>query len=196
MKSVIRAFIAIDLSSETQLKLEQVSAHLRESLKDIPIRWVQVENIHLTLKFLGDVSLSNLEVLQKMLNSEVAGHVPFEISVGELGAFPNPRQPRVIWIGVEGPSELKAVQYGIETQMERLGYAREERPFSPHLTLGRVSRNISSQDLRRIGELLDVYKVGFLGATQVKTINLYKSDLRPGGAVYTCLFSAPLSTPS
>lgn len=131
MKSVIRAFISIDLSSEIQLKLEQVSAHLRESLKDIPIRWVQVENIHLTLKFLGDVSLSNLEVLQKMLCSEVAGHVPFEISVGKLGAFPNSRQPRVIWIGVEGPSGLKAIQYGIETQMERLGYTRGTVFFPP-----------------------------------------------------------------
>jgi 2'-5' RNA ligase len=196
MKAVIRAFIAIDLSPEIQQKMEEVSAHLRENLKEIPIRWVQVENIHLTLKFLGDVSLSNLEVLKKMLMTEVAGHVPFEISVGKLGAFPNSHQPRVIWIGVEGPSELKAVQYGVETQMERLGYTREERPFFPHLTFGRVSRNASSHDLRHIGEVLEDTRVGSLGSTQVRTINLYKSDLQPGGAVYTCLFSAPLSTPS
>jgi 2'-5' RNA ligase len=191
--SVIRAFIAIEMSPEIRRRLDQVSDELKRRLKDIPVRWVPVENIHLTLKFLGDVSVANLEVLKKILQSEIAGHHPFEMSVGELGAFPSNRRPRVIWVKVQAPAELEAVQRGIETESTRLGYAREERAFSPHLTLGRVSRNASSRDIHRISEVLDSYKVGFLGATRVQTVHLFRSDLQPGGAVYTCLFTVPLS---
>jgi len=189
---VIRAFIAIEMSPEIQKQLDQVSSQLKDLLQGVPIRWVKVENIHLTLKFLGDVSITNVEVIQKMLAAEVAGHHPFEISVGELGAFPDTRRPRVIWIKVQAPPELTAVQFGIETQTERLGYAREERLFYPHLTLGRVSRGARSGDVHRISEAFDTVKVGFLGATRVKAINLYRSDLKPGGATYTCLYSAKL----
>jgi 2'-5' RNA ligase len=190
---VIRAFIAIEMSPEIQQQLDQVSNQLKDLLKGIPIRWVKAVNIHLTLKFLGDVSITNVEVIQKMLAAEVAGHHPFEISVGELGAFPDTRRPRVIWIKVQAPPELNAVQFGIETQTERLGYAREDRPFFPHLTLGRVSRGARSGDIHRISEALDTLRVGFLGATRVRAVNLYKSDLKPGGAVYTCMYSAQLT---
>lgn len=193
MKSVIRAFIAIALSSEIQAELSQISNELQSRLKGVPIRWVPVENIHLTLKFLGDVSNANLEILKSVLNKEASGHNPFEISVGELGAFPNLRRPRVIWVNIQAPGELAAIQYGIEAQMTRLGYPPEERPFHPHLTLGRVTRSASAQDLQKIFDVLSKYKVGFLGATRVLTLDLYKSDLQPGGAKYTCLHRAVLN---
>ena len=192
--SVIRAFIAIELSPEIQNRIEEVTGELKQRLHNVPVRWVPVKNIHLTLKFLGDVSLSNLEVLTKILKSEASSRVPFEISIGDLGAFPSMRRPRVIWVGVEAPPELQAVQRGIEMETARLGYAREERPFTPHLTLGRVSRGATSQDSRRIAEVLSTYQVGFLGATRVQAVHLFKSDLQPGGAVYAKLFSAPLIT--
>lgn len=193
MSSVIRAFIAIEMSPEIQRGLGQVSDQLRAELKDAPVRWVRAENIHLTLKFLGDVSVGNLEILQKMLAAEVSGHAPFEISVGEIGAFPNTRRPRVLWIKVQAPQELTAMQYGIDGMTERLGYAREERPFFAHLTLGRISRGANPADVRRVSEVLDTFKVGFLGATRVAEVHLYRSDLGPGGAAYTRLFSARLA---
>jgi 2'-5' RNA ligase len=190
--SVIRAFIAIDLSEEIQLRLEDVQKNYRAQLYNIPIRWVASENIHLTLKFLGDVSLSNLNILTDMIQTEISSHHQFDISVGGSGAFPNHRQPRVIWVGVEAPAELAAIQNGIETTTARLGYASEERPFSPHLTLGRVSRNISSQDMKIISKILDSTKVGFLGVTCVDKVHLYRSDLQSTGAVYTQIFSSSL----
>jgi 2'-5' RNA ligase len=190
--SVIRAFIAIDLTPEIIQRLEQVSAQLRKRLEGVPVRWVPVDNIHLTLKFLGDVSLANVDMLKKILLSEVEGHHAFEISVGGLGAFPSPRRPRVVWVGVEAPAELAAVQNGVESAMARLGYAREDRPFSPHLTLGRVSRNAVGGDERLIGEAIEAIKLGFLGAACVNQVHLYKSDLHPNGAVYTRLFTASL----
>ena len=192
--SVIRAFIAIELSSEIYARLNEVEDQLQKRLEAGVIRWVPAQNIHLTLKFLGDVSLANLEVLKKILASEVSKYAPFEISVGELGAFPSIRRPRVIWVGVQAPQDLSILQHGIETEMAGLGYAPENREFSPHLTLGRISRNASSQDLRKIGDVLSTNKVGYLGAARVFSVNLFRSDLKPGGAVYSKLMTAPLKT--
>jgi 2'-5' RNA ligase len=190
--SVIRAFIAIDLSPDIRRMLEQVTRQLRDQLVDVPIRWVPVDNIHLTLMFLGDVSVKNLEMLTKVLQNEISMHHSFEFSVGGLGAFPNNRHARVLWVGVEAPAELVNVQRGIETAVSRLGYAREDRPFSAHLTLGRVARNATSKDVHLISEVLESTTVGFLGVTQVDEIHLLKSDLRPTGAIYTRVFSARL----
>ena len=189
---VIRAFIAIDLSPEIQKQLDEVLRNYRAQLPNIPIRWVSASNIHLTLKFLGDVSLSNLNLLTEMIQKEVSTHHEFDISVGGSGAFPNNRQPRVVWVGVEAPPELNAVQSGIETATARLGYSREERAFSPHLTLGRVSRNANSQDVKAISKVLESMRIGFLGATCVEKVHLYRSDLQPTGAVYTQIFSSSL----
>jgi 2'-5' RNA ligase len=191
--NVIRAFIAISLSPEIYRSLDQVMLHLQERLPDAPVRWVVVKNIHLTIKFLGEVSISNLELLTKILHAEASHHQPFEISVGDLGAYPSIKRPRVIWVGVEAPPELHALQRGIETETTRLGYVRENRGFSPHLTLGRVSRSANSLDIRRISDILGNCKVGYLGAARVQGVNLYRSDLQPSGAVYTEIFSAPLS---
>ncbi len=190
--SVIRAFIAIDLSAEIQRRLDDVVHNYKEQLASIPIRWVAAANIHLTLKFLGDVSVSNLNMLTDLIQTEISGHHQFDISVGGSGAFPNIRQPRIIWVGVEAPAELTAIQNGIEATTGRLGYAREERAFSPHLTLGRVSRNATSQEIKAITKALDATKVGFLGVTCVEKVHLYRSDLQPNGAMYTQIFSSSL----
>lgn len=189
---MIRAFIAIELSKEIIQHLDQVSRELQDRLPGIPVRWVPAANIHLTLKFLGDVSESNLDVLTKILHNVVSLHHPFEVSVGGLGAFPKIHQPRVIWIGLEAPPELISIQHAIESETSRLGYAQENRAFSPHLTLGRVSRNATAQDMHAIASQLEHSKVGFLGATRVEAIHLFRSDLQPGGAIYTSLFVAPL----
>jgi 2'-5' RNA ligase len=192
MMAVIRAFIAVDLSQDIQNRLDEVVNKYKSQLIQIPIRWVAGSNIHLTLKFLGDVSISNLNVLTDMIQTEISSHHQFEISVGGSGAFPNIRQPRIVWVGVEAPPELTAIQNGIEATTGRLGYAREERAFSPHLTLGRVSRNATSQDVKTISKVLESTKVGFLGATCVEKVHLYRSDLQPTGAVYTQIFSSSL----
>jgi 2'-5' RNA ligase len=96
----------------------------------------------------------------------------------------------VIWVGVEAPQELDFLQRGIDLATARVGYSPDRRAFSPHLTLGRVSRNATPRDVSRIGEVLSKEKVGFLGVARVSAVHLYRSDLQPGGAVYTKLFSA------
>ncbi len=190
--SVIRAFIAISLSDEIHSNLGQVISALKSRLPGSPLRWVPANNIHLTIKFLGDVSISSQEILFKMLQSEVARHPAFEISVGNLGVFPSVHRPRVVWAGVNAPQELITLHHAVEVEMNRLGYASEDRPFSPHLTLGRVSRNAKPGDYRQIADVLSASKVGFLGAIRVEAVDLYRSDLHSDGAVYTKLFSVPL----
>lgn len=192
LMSIVRAFIAVDLPSDLQARLAQVGQDLNAEMGDMPIRWVSAGHMHLTLKFLGDVSLNNLEVVTDILRSEAAARDEMVISLGGMGAYPKPRQPRVIWVGVEAPDELKTLQRGIDRLTARVGYARETREFSPHITLGRVSRNASPGDVRQIGAVLCAKKVGFLGVARVTAVQLYRSDLQAGGAVYTRLFSAPL----
>jgi 2'-5' RNA ligase len=190
--SVIRAFIAIEMSSEIQNGLDELSSQLKGQLQGVPVRWVPVKNIHLTMKFLGNVSPANIEVMKRILQVEASKHEMFEISVGELGAFPSIRRPRVAWVKVQAPTELSALQRGIEDETSRLGYSPEKREFKPHLTLGRISRNTNSANVRRFSEVLESYKVGYIGAMCVRPIQLYRSDLKPSGAEYTCLSNAPL----
>ena len=190
---VIRAFIAINLSADVLERIEQVALDLKKRMNSVPIRWVPTENIHLTLKFLGNVSTANLELLKDILGNVASNHHECDISVGGIGVFPKPHNPRVIWVGMEVPQELFNLQREIEIETARLGYSREHRPFSPHLTFGRVSRNASTEDVHIIAENLENYKVGFLGATRVRTVYLFRSDLKPEGAEYTPIHSAALN---
>ena len=190
--AVIRSFIAIELSLQVKQKLDQVARQLQQKLAGLPVRWVPVTNIHLTLCFLGDVSTTNLPMVISELQSETSQHPPFEMVVGELGAFPNAIHPRVVWIGVQFPPVLAALQSGLAARMKRLGYTNEERGFTPHLTLGRVSRTAAPGDVRRIGEFIQKVEVGQLGVVAVQEILLFRSDLTPTGAVYERISTSPL----
>ena len=189
----IRAFIAVSLPPILGSQLDLTSRQLREMLPAVPIRWVPVKNIHLTLKFLGNIPEQNLGALKESLNIEASRHRSFEIGLGLPGAFPSINRPRVIWVGVTAAEELKELARGIEHQTESLGYPSEERPFSPHLTLGRVGRQVSPGEIRLISDAVQSLKIEAAGTTRVTEIHLYRSDLNPGGAVYTRLYSASLS---
>ncbi len=190
--SVIRSFIAVDLPDSIGAKLDQASAQLQERMAGLPVRWVPAVNIHLTLKFLGDVSEKNISMINRILQAETASHRQFEISVGGFGVFPNYTHPRVIWVGVEAPDELISLQRRIDIETARLGYAPDQRAFDPHLTLGRVSRNVTPNQLRQASEILKNHRLGFLGAARIGNVNLFRSDLGREGAVYTKIFTANL----
>jgi len=190
--SLLRAFIAVELPPEIHKAIESKTAPIRAALNASLIRWVPSANIHLTLKFLGDVSPANLEMLSQMLTVEVAKHQVFEMEFEGLGAFPNPRRPRVIWIGIQAPTGLEALQHGIEAAAATMGYPPDKRPFSPHLTIGRVKQKVNVAGMQKIRSALEENQVGSLGTTLVTAMHLFKSDLKPTGAVYTRLFSAPL----
>jgi 2'-5' RNA ligase len=121
---------------------------------------------------------------------------PFDLQVGGLGSFPSPKRPRVIWIGIQAPPGLASLRDSIESAVEGLGFPREGRSFSPHLTIGRVNQRASGADQQRLAVALKTTKVGPLGTALVEAVLLFKSELKSGGPVYTKLFSAPLIDPT
>ena len=189
--NAIRSFIAIVLPDSIQEQLDGIIARLKGSLPG-GVRWVPTNNIHLTLKFLGDVSPTNMQTLMTILRAEVSRQKAFSITIAELGAFPSPRRPRVLWIGVSAPPQLSSLVRLVESETRKLGDTPEVRPFSPHLTLGRVSQNTTPPQVRQIADALAEMNVGQLGQADVREVVLFKSVLTPKGAEYTALLKVPL----
>jgi 2'-5' RNA ligase len=191
---MLRTFIALEIPPAIQSAIAHSTASLKNDLPKKIVRWVAPQNVHLTLKFLGDVSSTTLEHLAEALKREAALHRTFSMSVGGLGAFPTPRRVRVIWVGLEAPPALETLRRGVETAAAQLGYAPEERSFSPHLTIGRVGQTVSASDLQRIRTVLEATKVGALGTVRVEAVHIFKSDLQPGGSIYTHLYTLPMKS--
>jgi RNA 2',3'-cyclic 3'-phosphodiesterase len=188
----IRAFIAIELPEAIRQQLNQIELQIQTKAGEAgkrAVRWVPTSNMHLTLKFLGEVSTANIQALARMLQAEAGRYAAFDFTIGELGAFPNARRPRVIWVGADAPASLMGLQKAIEAETRLLGYPGEERPFSPHLTLGRITQSAHPEEVALVAHALDEMNVGRLGTTRVDKVHLFKSDLRPSGAVYTSLHS-------
>ncbi|MDH7487665.1 MAG: RNA 2',3'-cyclic phosphodiesterase [Anaerolineae bacterium] len=189
----LRTFIAIELDDQVLRALAAVQSKLEAALPPRSVRWVRPEGIHLTLKFLGDTPAARLEEVQRALAAAAARVAPFSFSVEGLGCFPNPRRPRVIWVGVKEPTgALARLWQAVEAEVAPLGWPTEARGFQPHLTLGRVQRHVSSADLRALGELVEKSEVGRLGSMTVRAVSFIRSDLKPTGAVYTTLAEAHL----
>jgi 2'-5' RNA ligase len=181
----IRSFIAIDISREIQDHLKQVINRLGNGIHQKVVRWVNVENIHLTLKFLGNIPVSDIQTVSGAIDKVLTRRPKFTLNVGHLGAFPTVRNPRVVWVGVEAPPVLSEIVYDLENQLEDLGFPREKRAFSPHLTLGRVSKNARFDEVKKLGEVIQSSQVGAIGCELVEAVHLFKSDLRSSGSVYS-----------
>jgi 2'-5' RNA ligase len=189
--SLLRTFIAVEIPLDIRQTVCAATSKLRNEL-GVLIRWVPIENMHLTLKFLGDISPSNVDLLSGMLRAETDLFNYFDLRLNGLGSFPSLKRPRVIYIGIQAPAALESLQRGIESASRRLGYESEERGFSPHLTIGRVKQNVTATEQQAIRRALENTKIDSLGTARVDSVQLFKSDLRPTGSVYTRLFSATL----
>jgi RNA 2',3'-cyclic 3'-phosphodiesterase len=193
--SMLRAFIAVEIPAEIQQKIHRETSNLRKGIDSL-VRWVPPQNMHLTLKFLGDVSPNSLEFIKQMLRTEAETIACFDIHLAGLGAFPNLKRPRVLYVGIQAPAALDALARAIDSASRRLGYEPEERPFSAHLTLGRVRQNANAAEQMQIRRTIEGTQVDLLGTAKVDSVHLFKSDLNPGGSVYTRLYSAPLKKTS
>lgn len=152
------------------------------------VAWVKASNLHLTLKFLGDVEEQRIEAIATSLTKAAAQVDAFDLTIGGFGAFPTRARPRVIWVGANGP-RLHALVESIESALEPLGFPRETRPFAGHITLGRVrARSTRGLSCHTGAE-------GHHGATRVTRIVLMRSQLTPGGASYTELGVFSLAPP-
>jgi 2'-5' RNA ligase len=191
--SFLRVFIAIELPAHVCDAIQKQTVRLRQTLGNDLVRWVPTQNMHLTLKFLGDTNSSHLDFLKQMLAREADSHPQFDLQLGGLGAFPTLRRPHLLWIGIHASADLASLQRDVEAGTTRLGYEQDERAFSPHLSIGRVRQNINPPESQKIRAALDTIQLGNIGVARVDSIHLFKSDLQPSGSIYTKLFSAPLS---
>jgi len=165
---------------------------MRNALPHSLVRWTADDNLHLTLKFLGDIPLNRVDSVAKSLTRTAATTTRFAVQARGIGSFPTPKRPRILWAGVHPPADLVDLQEGIETALSKLGFTGEERPFTPHLTIGRIKQPVSPADQQALSAALDQIPQSDLGTLEVDAVHLYKSDLRPGGSIYTKLSSAPL----
>lgn len=178
----MRTFIAVELPEEVKTRVAEVSAGLSKTGADV--KWVELQNLHLTLKFLGEVGQEKIEAVFEKTQHAAAGTKAFQLALESTGCFPNPKRPRVIWIGLSaGKTELVQLAARLENEMASLGFPREDRPFAGHLTIGRVR---SPKNLDRLLAAMNGTAFSHSGVT-VDHVVVMKSDLTPRGPVYSRL---------
>ena len=188
----IRSFIALPIPDPVRDVLRGTIENLDDGIGE-RIRWVRPEGIHLTLKFMGDIDVKVINELVSLLPAVANEFAPFELTLAELGCFPNNRRPRVLWAGVKGNlSTLRDLHIAIDSLVGNVGLPREQREFSPHLTLGRVKRNLSENHIRHIGELIKTTNLPDNPSWINPTINLMRTELDPAGSRHYLVKSFPL----
>ena len=189
MKQRIRTFVAVEISSAVRQFAAELIDEFRTAGADA--KWIDPQNLHVTLKFLGDVDAREIHQPCRAVQDAVGDVAPFEFAVRGAGAFPNPNRPRTIWLGVgPGDEEMVALNRRIEPPLEKLGFRREARRYQPHLTIGRVRRG--GPGVRELGELIRHYADFDVGRTTVSEVIVFSSRLDRSGPTYEALARAPL----
>jgi 2'-5' RNA ligase len=185
----VRSFLAINLPVQVVRRIVDEAAGLKPAVAaaGLKVRWVPAANVHLTLRFLGSVKVDAIEAIRDRLARDLPSHGSFELEVRGLGASPRPAHPRVLWAGVVASAPLAALQQQMEGWLEELGFPREERPFHPHLTVGRVTGGAGSLEAA-LAERAD----RVLGGGRVTEVVIYESRTLRGGAEYRPLARIPL----
>jgi len=190
----IRAFIAIELPVEIRRSIHQVVEVYQRSFKPGWVRWVGDNNLHLTLKFLGDTPMQSLPAIQTWMDLIAAENRVFTVCIAGSGMFPSARKPRVIWLGLDAKKQLADLARSLDDQLGELNIPKEERPFSPHLTIGRVSRELSDQEMMKLGEVVLRNQPGEVGKLTVDHIALMRSELRPEGPLYSVIHRSVIAS--
>ena len=179
MNETIRLFMAIDLPEQVKDVLVETAVALSKNVPNRAVRWVGREQMHLTLRFLGDTAVSQLPDLQRELAELVGKHQPFSLRLRGVGAFPNQKRPRVVWAGLAGDlTPLRKMQAEMEERVVALGWLPEKWAYNPHLTLGRVKDASAARGLNWAVKLEE-------RAFGVTAVQLMRSELRPSGPVYS-----------
>lgn len=184
----MRLFLAIDLGAELRHAVYESTAPLREAAP--ALAWVREEQLHLTLKFYGDVDEGRVSAIVDAMRGVAARHRVIELAVGEAGAFPGFRRARVVWLGVEREPRLELLHHDVEVASEALGFEVDGRAFRPHLTLARVRGRADEAALRALQRA--ARGVNFRGTLVVRSLDLMRSDLTSAGSRYILLDAAPL----
>ena len=188
----VRVFVALNLDDALRARIE---TELLEPLREmVPgVRWTPRENLHVTLAFLGDRSPQEVRDVEHVLRDVAADRTAFDVRLSGLGVFPNASKPRVVWLGLEDPSYVRALHRSFERERGRLGVAAEGRAYHPHVTLGRVTG--AGDGPTRAGLARALSTVNFEATVRLTSVDLMQSDLTPAGSRYTRLVAIPLEPP-
>lgn len=179
----VRTFIAINMTDEIKEILIKIQSELKKANADV--KWVGHEGMHITLKFLGNVMIGQLESVYQMVLEATSHFNQFSLSLTSIGAFPNLSSPKVVWVGVDkGKEECIELAKRIDDNLLRLGFPVEQKEFIPHLTLGRVK---SPRDRKELSKLISKLKFESFGQMEVSSIEVMGSQLTPKGAIYTTM---------
>ena len=186
---MIRAFFAIELPGNVKDEIGRLQESLKKTGADV--KWVRPQGVHLTLKFLGQVAEEVIDPLAEAVSRTVASFPALELQLSQAGVFPGQKRPRVAWVGLDGDlAGLASLQKAVEERAAEFGFAMEKRPFNPHLTLGRVRSGRNKNLLLAALEGLEPNPLRLVA----REVILFKSDLKPSGAVYTPLKCLPLKS--
>ncbi len=188
---IIRTFVAVELPAEICKRLADTQAQLRGAMgaAEKAVRWSRADGVHLTLQFLGDVPSGSIDAILGGVRAGCAGAMPIDLILGGVGAFPTVEKPRVLWLGLNGDApQLQTLQVAISKQLGALGY-QPDKPFKPHITLGRIREHATRDELAGISRALQVVegKSTSHPIFTVRQVSLMKSDLQPAARVYTAL---------
>jgi len=188
----IRSFIAIELPGELRRTLSKLQTQLKSG-EQRSVKWVDPNSIHLTLKFLGNITFKQIEDVTRAMEQAAAGISPFNLEVKELGVFPGPKRVRVVWVGLTSDlDQLKRLQQKIESTVSPLGFPSKAREFTPHLTLARVRDDATPQEREALGQLITSTKAAIDYSFTVDSLNLMRSILSREGAIYSRIAAIPL----
>jgi 2'-5' RNA ligase len=181
--ATIRAFIAVEIDSQTGQKISELISILKKSNADV--KWITDGQMHLTLKFLGNIDKDKVRGISEAISDISDNFNSFKIAFSKIGAFPSLNHPAVIWLGIDkGAESLKTLNEKIETALEKLGFEREKREFKPHLTLGRVR---SDKNMPGFTKLLKETAFYLANDIQINKLTLFQSDLSPKGAIHSII---------
>lgn len=184
----MRLFIAINIPTAIRDAIVADSTPLRVASDGI--KWVAAPSLHVTVKFIGEWAEAAVDDVRAAVARAVKGHTPFEVETTIVGAFPNFRRPRVVWVGMTGETRLRALASDVDRQCTPLGIAAESRPFQAHLTLGRVKRELRPAETKALAEAAEAKRPW--RAFAVRTVDLMRSELGPGGSRYSVVAAVPL----
>ena len=186
----MRLFIGLTFPKKQRERIHRAARILRE--EELPVRWVDLENYHVTLKFLGEVRPDALPPIEAAMAKVAGGTRSFSTEFGGFGAFPTIRRPRMLWLGVGATAALRCLKQDLEWSMGDCGFEAETRAFHPHITLGRADDRGGAGAFRGLDQL--VADMEFSAELKVRTIDLMRSHLSKDGARYSVLSSAKLTT--
>lgn len=185
----MRLFIALNLPKKERERIHRSARRLREA--DMPVRWIEPDHYHVTLKFLGDVRRDRTGEVEEALGRVAASTKPFSTEFGGFGAFPTIRRPRVIWLGLAANPELRCLKQDLEWALGEVGFDAETRAFHPHVTLGRADDRGGAGAFRGLDEV--VAGMEFNGEVKVHTLDVMRSQLSRNGARYSVVASTRLA---